>query len=102
MVPTNFGVLYTPITATTVTTLYVTPYPGVPVISVVTNGYISTPMLLYQDTFGGIIHNANFTNTLNFLLNGANVVLSYYTNMSASLVTVSLGTLYGSPYPRRS
>jgi hypothetical protein len=96
---TNFGVLYTPITTTTVTTLYGTPYPGVPVISVVTNGYISTPMFLYQDTFGGIITNANLTNTPNFLLNGAKVVLSYSTNMSASLVTVSLGTLYGSPYP---
>ena len=96
---TNFGVLYTPITATTVTVLPGTPYPGVTNISVVTNGYISSPMLLYSDTFGGIITNANLTNTPNFFLNGANVMLSYYTNMSASLVTVSLGTQYGSPYP---
>jgi len=96
---TNFGVLYTPITATTVTTIPGTPYPGVPVISVVTNGYTSSPMLLYSDTFGGIITNANLTNTPDIFLNGARVALSYYTNMSASLVTVSLGTQYGSPYP---
>jgi hypothetical protein len=96
---TNFGVLYTPIVATTVTVLPGTPYPGVTNISVVTNGYVSTPMLLYSDTFGNIITNANLTNTPNLFLNGANVVLSYYTNMSASLVTVSLGTLIGAPYP---
>ena len=96
---TNFAVLATPNTVAYFTTGYGQPYPVVPVMVVVTNGYTYTPMFVYEDTFGGILTSANLTNTPNVVLAGTNIALSYYTNTSVSLVTVSLGTQYGQPYP---
>jgi hypothetical protein len=96
---TNITVLVTPNLVSTYTTPNGAPYPYLPVLVTVTNGYTYTPALVYQDTFGGILTSANLTNTPYVVLNGLNVPLSYYTNTPASQETVTLGTLIGSPYP---
>ena len=96
---TNFTVLVTPNLVSTYSTPNGAPYPYLPVLVTVTNGYTYTPALVYQDTFGGILTSANLTNTPYIVLNGLNVPLSYYTNTPASQETVTLGTLIGSPYP---
>ena len=81
------------------TNYYGSPYGSPPVLVVVTNGYTCGPQQFFVDTFGGIIINASLTNTPNIVLSGPNIILSYYTNTPATLVTVSLGTKYGQPYP---
>jgi hypothetical protein len=96
---TNFVVVATPNVSSSFTINNGQPYPGVPVLTVVTNGYTYTPMFVYQDTFGGILTNANLTNTPNIVVGSPSVVLSYYTNTPATVVTVSLAPLYGAPYP---
>lgn len=79
---------------------YGSPYPGVTNLVTVTNGYTTTAVEMFADTFGGIITAANISNTPNIFLNGAHVVLDYEANTPASLVTTSLGSPgYGSPYP---
>jgi hypothetical protein len=73
---------------------------GSPQISVlVTNGLNCVPQEIFVDTFANVITNGNLTNNPGIVLNNANTHFSYYTNTSAILQTVMLGTKSGQPYP---
>jgi len=96
---TYWTVVGTPNVITYYTVSYGSPYPEPQNLVTVTNGYTYTALEEYADTFGGIITSANLTNTPNFFLNGAKIALDYETNTPASLMTVSAGTVYGSPWP---
>ena len=96
---TNWTVVYTPIIDSYYAIPIGSPYPSVPVLTLVTNGYTQTPMFVYSDTFAGILTKANLMNTPNLVLGNTNITLNYFTNTPARLVTVTIGVPIGAAYP---